>query len=160
MAEVGDRVEVKSKSASRLGVVLSVTGSLLRLRWDDGDETTLVPAPGALRVVEGGAARGSRARRGVAGAAKRSVVKKTSSSSTPAKRPSTRTKPAPRAKATPQRTGAKTAPAVANEGSTRPPRVATAKRPKTTKKSQDPETSSTATVKGKKKKGKGSKKKR
>jgi hypothetical protein len=54
VAEVGDRVEVKTKSGRRPGVVVSISGSLLRLRWDTGEETTLVPAPGVLRVVAGG----------------------------------------------------------------------------------------------------------
>lgn len=51
MAQVGDRVEIKAKTGTRFGVVISVSGSLLRLRWDTGEESTLVPAPGVLRVV-------------------------------------------------------------------------------------------------------------
>jgi hypothetical protein len=51
MAEVGDRVAVISKATSRSGVVTAVTGSLLRVLWDTGEETSFVPAAGALRVI-------------------------------------------------------------------------------------------------------------
>lgn len=51
MAEVGDRVAVVSKGAPRLGVVTGVDGRMVRIRWDTGEETTLHPAAGSLRVV-------------------------------------------------------------------------------------------------------------
>ena len=51
MAEVGDRVAATSKAAARSGVVTAVTGSLLRVRWDTGEETSFVPAAGALSVI-------------------------------------------------------------------------------------------------------------
>jgi hypothetical protein len=52
MAEVGDRVEFASaQAAPRVGVVLAVTGSMVRIRWDTGGESSMVPGPGVLSVV-------------------------------------------------------------------------------------------------------------
>jgi hypothetical protein len=54
MVKVKDRIEVESEKVgepSRTGVVTEVTGSLVRIRWDNGSETSMVPGPGALRVV-------------------------------------------------------------------------------------------------------------
>ncbi len=54
MAVVGDRVQILSKKvgeAPRDGVVTGVTGSLLRVRWSTGDESTVVPSMGSLAVV-------------------------------------------------------------------------------------------------------------
>ena len=54
MAVVGDRVQVSSTKvgeAPRDGVVTGVTGSLLRVRWSTGEESTVVPSMGSLAVV-------------------------------------------------------------------------------------------------------------
>ncbi|MEO7555314.1 MAG: hypothetical protein ABIV94_01755 [Acidimicrobiales bacterium] len=51
MADVGDKVSVASKSGPRLGVVVSTSGSMLRVRWESGGESSLVPGPGMLTVV-------------------------------------------------------------------------------------------------------------
>jgi hypothetical protein len=51
MPEVGDRVSLTSKGVPRLGVVTAVQATMLRVRWDSGDETSLFPGPGTLRVV-------------------------------------------------------------------------------------------------------------
>jgi hypothetical protein len=54
MAVVGDRVQVPSVKVgqtSREGVVTGVVGSLLRVRWSTGEESTFTPAPGSLMVV-------------------------------------------------------------------------------------------------------------
>jgi hypothetical protein len=51
---VGDRIEVESEkvgSATRLGVVTRIEGSLLHVRWDTGRESMLIPSAGAVRVV-------------------------------------------------------------------------------------------------------------
>ena len=88
MAKVGDRVEVNTKSGTRLGQVVRVSGSLLRLRWENGEETTLVPGPGALRVISGQPA-------------KRAAAKKA-----PAKRAATTKKAAPK-KAAPKKAASK-----------------------------------------------------
>ena len=53
MADVGDRVAVTSKAAARSGVVTGVSGSLLRVLWDTGEETSFVPGVGALSVIAG-----------------------------------------------------------------------------------------------------------
>jgi hypothetical protein len=54
MVDVKDRVELESEKVGepqRTGVVTEVVGSLIRIRWDDGTETSMVPKAGALRVV-------------------------------------------------------------------------------------------------------------
>jgi hypothetical protein len=57
MVEVGDRIRLSSmKGPDREGLVTAVTGSLVRVRWPSGDETTVAPAPGTLSVIESGKA--------------------------------------------------------------------------------------------------------
>ena len=54
MAVVGDRVQVPSRKvgeAPRDGVVTGVTGSLLRVRWSTGEESTVAPSMGSLAIV-------------------------------------------------------------------------------------------------------------
>ena len=52
MVKVGDRIRLSStKGSDRDGVVTAVTGSLLRVRWPSGEETTVIPAPGTLTVL-------------------------------------------------------------------------------------------------------------
>src|ERR1035438_4843082 len=54
IAVVGGRVQVPSKKvgeAPRDGVVTGLTGSLLRVRWSTGEESTVVPSMGSLAVV-------------------------------------------------------------------------------------------------------------
>jgi hypothetical protein len=57
MVEVGDRIRLSSmKGAGREGLVTAVTGSLVRVRWPSGEETTVAPAPGTLSVLAAGKA--------------------------------------------------------------------------------------------------------
>ena len=54
MVAVGDRVRINAKKIDqppRDGVVTSVSGSLLRIKWSTGEETTMIPGPGAVTVV-------------------------------------------------------------------------------------------------------------
>ena len=51
MAEVGDRIAVVSKGVPRPGVVTAVSGAMITVRWDTGEETSLIPGPGVLSVV-------------------------------------------------------------------------------------------------------------
>jgi hypothetical protein len=54
MVAVGDRVQVPSKrvgQASRDGVVTGVSGSMLRVTWSGGEESTIFPSMGSLVVV-------------------------------------------------------------------------------------------------------------
>jgi hypothetical protein len=54
VVEVKDRVVVESEKVGdppRTGVVTGVAGSLIRVRWDSGDESAFVPQAGSLRVV-------------------------------------------------------------------------------------------------------------
>lgn len=54
MPNVGDRVRFASRKvdeAPRDGVVTGVTGSLLRIKWSTGEESTVSPGPGAIAVV-------------------------------------------------------------------------------------------------------------
>ena len=53
MVKAGDRVQIKSRSGPRAGIVINVSGSMLRLRWDNGEETTIVPGPGVLSILTG-----------------------------------------------------------------------------------------------------------
>jgi hypothetical protein len=64
MPEVGDRVRVESTKvgqARREGVVTGVVGRLLRIKWSTGEESTVVPGPGAVAVI--GKVRGSSGRK-------------------------------------------------------------------------------------------------
>jgi hypothetical protein len=65
-AKVGDRIMVESSKvgvATREGEVLAVIaadyGRRYQVRWSDGHETTIHPAPGTLRVVTASTKRGS-----------------------------------------------------------------------------------------------------
>lgn len=54
MPNVGDRVRFASRKvdeAPREGVVTGVTGSLLRIKWSTGEESTVSPGPGAIAVI-------------------------------------------------------------------------------------------------------------
>ncbi len=54
MAVVGDRVEVLSKAGTRQGVVTRVSGAMVTIAWDNGGQTTVIPAPGVMSVIGGG----------------------------------------------------------------------------------------------------------
>ena len=89
MVRVGDQIRLSSmKGPEREGVVTAVTGSLIRVRWPFGGETTLVPAPGTLTVVGAKAdpqtaASKPRAAKSTAGKAKKTGASK---SATPKKK--------------------------------------------------------------------------
>ncbi len=54
MPEVGDRVRVASMKVGQMprdGIVIGVTGHLLRVRWSTGEESNIVPGPGTVAVV-------------------------------------------------------------------------------------------------------------
>jgi len=54
MVDVGDRVQLASRKVGqepRTGVVTGVTGQVIIVRWSSGEESRLVPGPGALTVV-------------------------------------------------------------------------------------------------------------
>jgi hypothetical protein len=54
MVEVGARVTVESEKVGappKSGEVLGVNGPMVRVRWDDGRETSFIPAAGSMRVV-------------------------------------------------------------------------------------------------------------
>jgi hypothetical protein len=82
MVEVGDRIRLSSmKGPGREGLVTAVTGSLVRVRWTSGEETTVAPAPGTLSVLAAGKAvrqKGARksAAKITAGATKKKVASK------------------------------------------------------------------------------------
>ena len=58
MAEVGDTIAVAAAKGapSRRGLVIAKTGSKLTARWDDGHESSFVPAPGSVAVESGAGA--------------------------------------------------------------------------------------------------------
>jgi len=80
--EVGDQIRLSSmKGPGREGLVTAVTGSLVRVRWLSGEETTVAPAPGTLSVLAAGRAvpqKGARksAAKNTAGATKKSIASK------------------------------------------------------------------------------------
>jgi Domain of unknown function (DUF1918) len=54
MPDVGDRVRFASRKVEerpREGVVTSVIGGLLRIKWSTGEESTVSPGPGAIAVI-------------------------------------------------------------------------------------------------------------
>ena len=54
MVDIGDRVQLASRKVGqepRTGVVTGVTGQIIIVRWSSGEESRLVPGPGALTVV-------------------------------------------------------------------------------------------------------------
>ena len=54
MVDVGARIEVESERVGapvRSGVVTGVNGPLVQVKWDDGRETSFIPAAGSMRVV-------------------------------------------------------------------------------------------------------------
>jgi hypothetical protein len=64
MVKVGDRIRLSSgKGPNREGVVTAVTGSMVRVRWPSGEETTVVPAPGTLTVLASSGEQASAVRR-------------------------------------------------------------------------------------------------
>jgi hypothetical protein len=63
VVDVGARVIVESEKVGappKSGVVLGVNGPLVQVRWDDGRETSFVPAAGSMRVVPSGRPRRGR----------------------------------------------------------------------------------------------------
>ena len=51
MVKVGDHISLASNAATRSGVVVGLSGSLIRVRWESGAETNVIPGPGTLSVV-------------------------------------------------------------------------------------------------------------
>lgn len=54
MVQSGDNIEIRSQKTGnppRRGVVTGMSGRLLRIRWEDGEESSLVPGPGTLNVL-------------------------------------------------------------------------------------------------------------
>jgi len=89
MVKVGDRIRLSStKGPERDGVVTAVTGSLLRVRWPSGEETTVAPAPGTLTVL----------------APTETVTETTPTKKAARKKTATTTKTTPGKKATPDKT--------------------------------------------------------
>jgi uncharacterized protein DUF1918 len=55
VANVGDHVVVESEKVGtppRRGEVTAVSGRVLTVRWDTGEQSTFVPTAGALRVEQ------------------------------------------------------------------------------------------------------------
>jgi hypothetical protein len=76
MPDVGDRVRFASRKVDerpREGVVTGVIGQLLRIRWSTGEESSIVPGPGAVAVI--GKVRASSSKKAAAPATARKVKK-------------------------------------------------------------------------------------
>ncbi len=55
MANVGDRVVVESEKVGtppRRGEVTAVSGRMLTVRWDTGEQSSFIPSSGSLRVEQ------------------------------------------------------------------------------------------------------------
>lgn len=55
MVTVGDQIVVESEKVGappRRGEVTAVSGRLLSVRWEDGEQSTFVPSAGSLHVEE------------------------------------------------------------------------------------------------------------
>jgi hypothetical protein len=87
MVEVGDRIRLSStKGPDREGLVTAVTGSLVRVRWPSGDETTVAPAPGTLSVLAAAKAAPKGAKKSAAKNTAGATKKKAASKSAPPKK--------------------------------------------------------------------------
>ena len=84
MADVGVRIEVTGSGMPRLGVVTAVSGAMLTVLWDTGEETSFIPGAGDLRVVTG------RRRRASSPPARRATAKKAPARKATAKKPPAR----------------------------------------------------------------------
>lgn len=54
MAKIKDRIVVESEKVGtplRSGVVTAIHGSLMQVKWDDGTESSFVPAAGSLTII-------------------------------------------------------------------------------------------------------------
>jgi hypothetical protein len=54
MVKVGNVVEIAGRKIGetpREGTVMAVSGSLLRIRWASGEESSLIPGPGTMTVI-------------------------------------------------------------------------------------------------------------
>jgi len=90
MVEVGDRIRLSSmKGPDREGLVTAVTGSLVRVRWPSGEETTVAPAPGTLSVLPPDEAVPMRAKKSAAKKTAGATKKKVASTSAPPKKSGT-----------------------------------------------------------------------
>jgi len=83
MPDIGDRVRVASMKVGQMprdGVVIGVNGHLLRIRWSTGEESNIVPGPGAVAVV--GRTKGSSTKKATAPTQATRSAKKTTKKAT------------------------------------------------------------------------------
>jgi hypothetical protein len=80
VVKVGDHIALASNAATRSGVVVALSGSLIRVRWESGAETNVIPGPGTLSVVSS--------------ATKQAAVKKPKAKATKKSTPAKKAKPA------------------------------------------------------------------
>jgi hypothetical protein len=86
MPEIGDRIEVaSSKGGPRAGTVAAINDRLITVRWDTGEQTSLIPGPGVLNVVAKGRGRKPALKQATA-------TKKTQPSKSPTLSPSSKTR--------------------------------------------------------------------
>src|SRR5512142_3276062 len=77
MPQVGDRVQVRSsKGGPREGLVIAADGGRITLQWPSGEETTMYPGPGVVRVVGRGRVPAKKAAPAKKGPAKKATAKK------------------------------------------------------------------------------------
>jgi hypothetical protein len=96
MVKVGDSVEVATRKIGqtpRTGTVTAVRGALITVRWDAGDETSLIPAAGSLGLV-GAAGAADSERSSLKPVARGTPATKTASGKSTAKNPARKKKTA------------------------------------------------------------------
>jgi hypothetical protein len=76
VVKVGDHIALASNAATRSGVVVALSGSLIRVRWESGAETNVIPGPGTLSVVPAAKKQAAAAKKPKAKAAKKSAPAK------------------------------------------------------------------------------------
>ena len=84
MVKVGDVVETATNKVGqtpRTGTVSAVSGALITVQWDSGEETNLIPGPGSLTVVGTRPNRSAKAQKRTAGktAGKKATAQKSAS---------------------------------------------------------------------------------
>jgi len=121
MVKVGDVVETATRKVGqtpRTGTVTAISGMLITVRWESGEQTSLIPASGSLAVVgtgrsDTGPARASRPAPSVMPRTATTIGRSATRAAAPRKAPAKKApaKKVPLRKTTSKNTSAKRAPA-------------------------------------------------
>jgi DNA-binding protein HU-beta len=141
MPEIGDRIEVaSSKSGPRTGTVAAINDTLITVRWDSGEQTSLIPGPGVLNVIANGQGRKPASKQATA-------TEKTQLSKSPTLSPSSKTRVSGSTVSVKQRTASAKKPTTKATKATTKPEKAITKAKKPTTKAKKPTTKASAAAK-------------